>query len=182
MSSNRREKNHYCFETMGNRKEHSTCVFYITGGNNQILPNVTHVIQNFYGDQFGDAALRASEPAVSVVSTSLSSDGEVPSEEVSDRRAIAEGELRIYYSDDASLQSIIGRIGNCRDASDLANLVVYEMMEHTILNSVIALKTHFIEALVVFIHFTKGSSVSNIRQHIRRQVSFALRQGKGSLY
>ena len=32
----------------------SNVTFNIYGGNNQILPNATEAVQNFYGDQFAD--------------------------------------------------------------------------------------------------------------------------------
>ena len=38
----------------------SNCTFNISGGNVQILPNATQGIQNFYGDQFAEEALKAS--------------------------------------------------------------------------------------------------------------------------
>lgn len=32
---------------MEKKKEENACVFYITGGNNQIMPNVTKVVRTF---------------------------------------------------------------------------------------------------------------------------------------
>ena len=196
---------------MENKREKSTCVFRITGGNNQIVPNATEVVQNFYGDQFGEAALKGSQPeaskdvskhalcfgqthgaaptatvgadprvrpAIKRTFDTPPSDGEAPEEEEPDSLRLAEGELRIYYPDDVLLKAFIVRIGSCRDAADLANLVVGDMMEHTILKGDIAVKSHFIEALLMFVHFTKGSSVSNIRQRIRKQVADMPKGGK----
>ena len=40
-------------------EEKSNCTFNISGGNVQILPNATQGIQNFYGDQFAEEALKA---------------------------------------------------------------------------------------------------------------------------
>lgn len=167
---------------MENKKENNSCVFHITGGNNQIMPNATEVVQNFYGDQFGEAALKAGHSMDGDNEAQLS-DGGVPEKEesggeVPDSLSIAEGELRIYYPDEASLHAIIARIGGCKDAADLGNLVVNDMMQNTILSDGIAVKTHFIEALQMFIHFTKGSSVNNIRQQIRKQASSMPPKGK----
>lgn len=162
---------------MENKKEEKSCVFHITGGNNQIMPNATEVVQNFYGDQFGKAALKAGQSMDGDNKAQLS-ESEKPKVEVPDSLSIAEGELRIYYPDEASLHAIIARIGGCKDAADLGNLVVNDMMERTILNEAIAVKAHFIEALQMFIHFTKGSSVNNIRQQIRKQVSSMPPKGK----
>ncbi|WP_455668098.1 hypothetical protein [Phocaeicola sp.] len=162
---------------MENKREKTTCIFHITGGNNQIMPNATESVQNFYGDRFGGVALKTGHSVGSGTKVH-SSEGEEPDDEEPDSLMIAEGELRIYYQDGALLKAIIARIGNCKDASDLANLVVNDMMEHTILNDGIVVKTHFIDALRVFIRFTKGSSTSNIRQHIRRQIVEGHQRGK----
>lgn len=37
----------------------SNVTFNIYGGNNQILPNATEAVQNFYGDQFADQKLHS---------------------------------------------------------------------------------------------------------------------------
>lgn len=133
------------------------------------MPNATEVVQNFYGDQFGKAALKAgySKNEDRKIQWSKS---EKPEEGVSDSLLIAEGELRIYYPDDTAFHDIIARIGGCMDAADLANLVVNDMIEETILTDNLAVKAHFIEALQMFTHFNKGRSVNNIRQQIRKQV------------
>lgn len=141
------------------------------------MPNATESVQNFYGDGFGGVALKTGHSVGSGTKVH-SSEGEESDDEEPDSLMIAEGELRIYYQDGALLKAIIVRIGNCKDASDLANLVVNDMMEHTILNDGIVVKTHFIDALRVFIRFTKGSSTSNIRQHIRRQIVEGHQRGK----
>lgn len=141
------------------------------------MPNATESVQNFYGDGFGGVALKTGHSVGSGTKVH-SSEGEEPDDEEPDSLLIAEGELRIYYQDGALLEAIIVRIGNCKDASDLANLVVNDMMEHTILNDGIVVKAHFIDALRVFIRFTKGSSTSNIRQHIRRQIVEGHQRGK----
>ena len=163
---------------MENKREEKACVFHITGGNNQIMPNVTEVVQNFYVDRSGVAIMK--ERGVAGVRKKVHT---VAGVEFSDRRAeslrLAEGELRIYYADDVSLKAFIVRVGACRDAADLANLVVSDMMEHTIMNGDIAVKSHFIEALLVFVHFTKGRSVSNVRQHIRKKSMEAFGAKKG---
>lgn len=162
---------------MENKREKDACVFHITGGNNQIMPNVTEVVQNFYGDQFGEAAMKEGQPGEGDKKVRLS-DSEASEDVEPDSLAIAEGELRIYYADDVSLKAFIVRIGACKDATELANLVVNDMMEHTILNGVIAVKAHFIESLLVFAHFTKGSSVSNVRQQIRKKTIAVSGAGK----
>ena len=37
-------------------------IFNINGGNNQILPNATEAVQNFYGDQYAEKILGTSTP------------------------------------------------------------------------------------------------------------------------
>ena len=164
---------------MENKREKTTCVFHITGGNNQILPNATEVVQNFYGEQFGEAASKGGQSRDGGTKAQTSESEESEDDEP-DSLTIAQGELRIYYPDDTLLEAIIVRIGSCKDAADLANLVVNDMMEHTILNDGIAVKAHFIQALQKFVHFTKGSSVSNIRQQIRKQIQGMPQRGKDS--
>lgn len=164
-------------EIMENKRKENACVFHITGGNNQIMPNVTEVIQNFYVDPSGLAALE--EYGVVSVRKRVAAPAyaETPDRE-GERMRLAEGELRIYYADDVSLNAFLIRVGACKDAADLANLVVGDMMEHTIMNDVIAVKSHFIESLLVFVRFTKGSSVSNVRQQIRKSMEvFGARKG-----
>lgn len=161
---------------MKRKNEKTRCVFHIAGGNNQILPNVTSVVQNFYGDCFGEAVLEAGPLGAGKVPAPLTEDKE---NKESDKVIIAKGELRIYYPDKSLLQAIVIRLSNCKDAADLANLVVNDMMEHTILNEDIVTKSHFIKTLQELTCFTKGSSVSNIRQQIRKQVMLPHKKGEG---
>lgn len=157
---------------MDNKKKENACVFHITGGNNQILPNVTEVVQHFYVDRPEMVAMEDFSRVRPCVE---------PMDSHARRVMLAEGELRIYYEDDALLDAIIVRLGACRDAADLANLVVNDMMEHTIISIDIAVKSHFIETLLVFVRFTKGSSVSNVRQHIRKKSIEMARKRKTAL-
>ena len=142
------------------------------------MPNVTEVVQNFYVDPSGAIAMKDYGIVSARTQVPEGADAEPVDKEAESLR-LAEGELRIYYTDEASLKAFIVRLGACKDAADLANLVVNDMMEHTIMNGNIAVKSHFIEALLVFIHFTKGSSVSNIRQQIRKKVNGSARRKEG---
>lgn len=85
-------------------------IININGGNNQILPNATEAVQNFYDAEFARAKKQ---------------DSLVEEDEAV---RIARGTLCIYYSDEAELNDIITRIGDCRSASDLANLVVNDII------------------------------------------------------
>lgn len=164
-------------EIMEKKREEKACVFNITGGSSQIMPNLTEMVQNFYVDGSGVAVMNE-YGIVSVRKRVTVPDDMESSEKGTESLKLAEGELRIYYTDDVSLNAFIIRVGACKDASDLANLVVGEMMEHTIMNGGIVVKAHFIEALLAFVHFTKGSSVNNIRQHIRKFMDmFGIKKG-----
>lgn len=127
-------------------------IININGGNNQIQPNATGGEQNFYGTEFVPAKMRDSMAE------------EVEDEDEAVR--IARGTLCIYYSDEAELNDIIRRITDCRNASDLANLVVNDMQKHTILTSERMVSKDFIWALRQFVTFKSGASTGNIRTQI----------------
>lgn len=120
-------------------------IININGGNNQILPNATEAVQNFYDAEFARAKKQ---------------DSLVEEDEAV---RIARGTLCIYYSDEAELNDIITRIGDCRSASDLVNLVVNDIHKHTILTSERMVSKDFIEALQQFLTFKSGTSAGNIR-------------------
>lgn len=127
-------------------------IININGGNNQIQPNATGGEQNFYGTEFAPAKMQDSMAE------------EVEDEDEAVR--IARGTLCIYYSDEAELNDIIRRITDCRNASDLANLVVNDMQKHTILTSERMVSKDFIGALQQFVTFKSGASTGNIRTQI----------------
>ena len=86
----------------------ASVVINIHGGNNQILPNATEVVQNFYGAEFAHVRTQ---------------NNGMEEKEEDEAVRIARSTLCIYYSDDWELNDIIRRIADCRSASDLANLV-----------------------------------------------------------
>ncbi|WP_455664326.1 hypothetical protein [Phocaeicola sp.] len=130
----------------------ATVIININGGNNQILPNATGAVQNFYGTEFAHAKML---------------DG-LAEEDEDEAVHIARGTLSIYYSDAAELNDIIRRIADCRNASDLANLVVNDMHKHTILTEERMVSKDFIEALQQFLTFKSGTSTGNIRTQINK--------------
>lgn len=164
------EKNRFYSEIMKNKKEIINYVFNFTGGTQQVLSHVNKVEQHFHGYPFGEVVLSESFSKAIVTQVVSSGSLEPEAEAYADSMVIARGELRIYYPDDAAFQAITTRLGDCKDAIELANVVVNEMMEHTILNQATVMTAHFIGALLEFTHFTKGTSVSNIRQHIQKLV------------
>ncbi|MCD7924783.1 MAG: hypothetical protein LUI85_08820 [Bacteroides sp.] len=130
----------------------ATVIININGGNNQILPNATGAVPNFYGTEFAHAKML---------------DG-LAEEDEDEAVHIARGTLSIYYSDAAALNDIIRRIADCRNASDLANLVVNDMHKHTILTFERMVSKYFIEALQQFLTFKSGASTGNIRTQINK--------------
>lgn len=126
-------------------------IINIHGDNNQILPNATEAVQNFYATGFSHDKKQ-----------------ECLKEEEDEAVRIARGTLCIYYSDEVELDGIIARIGDCRSASDLANLVVNDMHKHTILTSERMVGKDFIEALQQFLTFKLGASTGNIRAQINK--------------
>lgn len=125
-------------------------IINIHGGNNQILPEATGVVQNFYGAEFVRAKMQDT----------------MAEEDEDEEVRIARGTLCIYYSDEMQLNDIIRRIADCRNASDLANLVVNDMQKHTILTSERMVSKDFIGALQQFLTFKSGTSTGNIRTQI----------------
>lgn len=91
-------------------------IINIHGGNNQILPEATGVVQNFYGAEFVRAKMQDT----------------MAEEDEDEEVRIARGTLCIYYSDEMQLNDIIRRIADCRNASDLANLVVNDMQKESV--------------------------------------------------
>ena len=81
----------------------SDIIFNISGGNNQILPNATEAVQNFYGDQYAEKILQK----------------ETPSEPINP----ALEKLALYINKE-SLSTYIAQIGACESATELAKVVV----------------------------------------------------------
>ena len=78
-------------------------IFNINGGNNQILPNATEAVQNFYGDQYAEKILGTSTP---------------------DSASIPElGKLSLYI-DKVNLPGYISQIGECLNATEFARIVI----------------------------------------------------------
>ena len=76
----------------------ASVVINIHGGNNQILPNATEVVQNFYGAEFAHVRTQ---------------NNGMEEKEEDEAVRIARGTLCIYYSDDWELNDIIRRIADC---------------------------------------------------------------------
>lgn len=118
----------------------------INGGNNQILPNATDAVQNFYGDKLSEK-----HPC------------EMPSEE----NVLPEVEKLTLYINKENIPQYIALIGECKTASELAKVVVDMVVQEPKLNAEEMVKERFIRLLLPFaLKITKGATVDNVRQRI----------------
>lgn len=133
-------------------EEKSNITFNISGGNNQILPNATHAVQNFYGDQFAEEALKAS--------TNL--------EEVIAPLTEEEKDLQKYINKVELLKRYISRLQQCTSASDIGKIVVDMRMDEEVrVDEVECVKERFINVLLALApNLSGGKTVSNVRQRI----------------
>lgn len=118
----------------------------INGGNNQILPNATEAVQNFYGDQFAEKIL--GNPA-------------------SDGASIPEvGKLSLYI-DKVNLPDYVAQIGECPTATELARIVMSMLEQEPKLTEETVVKERFITLLLPLAHkLDKGRSIDNVRARI----------------
>lgn len=118
----------------------------INGGNNQILPNATEAIQNFYGNQFAEKKPSPSLPK------------EEPMPEM-DRLSL--------YINKENIPGYLAQIGECRIATELAKVVVQMVEQEPRLTEEEMVKERFIKQLLPFASkLTKGTSIDNIRARI----------------
>lgn len=155
---------------MKKKKETVNYVFNFTGGTTQVMSHINKVEQHFHGYPLGEVVVSKSFSNATI--TQMVSPGGLEPEEDphADSRVVPGRELRIYYPDDAAFRAITARLGDCKNAIELANVVVNEILEHTILDQDTVTTTHFIDTLLEFTHFTRGTSVSNMRQQIQKQL------------
>ena len=124
----------------------SDVIININGGNNQILPNATEAVQNFYGDSCGRQI-----PATPVAETE-EGDGT---------------ERLTLYINKENLPDCLSRISGCRNATELATLVVQLIEQEPLLTDEVVVKERFISLLLPHaINITKGKSIDNIRARI----------------
>ena len=135
-------------------EDKSNCIFNISGGTVQIVPNATQAVQNFYGDQFAEEALKANASA----------------NESNDTPELTEEEkaLQLYINKVEVLKQYTSRLAQCTSASDIGKVVVdmrkdedvrvddYEMVKERFINVLLALTPKV----------TSGRTVSNVRQRI----------------
>lgn len=135
-------------------EEKSNCIFNISGGNIQIVPNATQAVQNFYGDQFAEEALKANANACT---------GNAIPELTQEEKA-----LQPYINKVENLKQYTSRLSQCTSASDIGKVVVdmrkdeevrvdeYEMAKERFINVLLSLTPNVVS----------GKTVSNVRQRI----------------
>lgn len=124
----------------------------IFGGTNMIVPAATTAVQNFYGDQFAEVALRPEQ-----------TEG---IESLSDTECL----LFTYVQDVKKVREYVRLIGKCTSAHDLAG-VVGIMLGETGVDKDTVVKAAFIQVLLPFAsQLTSGAKVDNVRQHINNML------------
>lgn len=124
----------------------------IFGGTNMIVPAATTAVQNFYGDQFAEVALRP-ENTEGI-------------ESLSDTECL----LFPYVQDVKKVREYVHLIGKCTSAHDLAG-VVGIMLGETGVDKDTVVKAAFIQVLLPFAsQLTSGAKVDNVRQHINNML------------
>ena len=123
----------------------SNVTFNIYGGNNQILPNATEAVQNFYGDQFADQKLHSEGEST-----------DAPNED--------EQRLAIYINKVKSLRGYISLLTACKKAKEVGEVVATMRQQEPSLTDDLIVKQNFISLLLPFVpKWEKGQTIDNIR-------------------
>ena len=118
----------------------------INGGNNQILPNATEAVPNFYGDQFAER---------------------IHANPASDGASIPEVSKLSLYIDKVNLPGYISQIGECQTATELAQIVMSMLEQEPKLTEEEIVKERFIRLLLPFAtKLAKGRTIDNLRARI----------------
>lgn len=118
----------------------------INGGNNQILPNATEAVQNFYGDQFADYILKKQDE---------------------DDESSTQKERLALYINKENINGYLAQIGECNNATELAKVVVQMCEQELRLTQEEIVKERFIRLLLPFAkRLTKGKGIDNLRARI----------------
>ena len=124
----------------------SDVIININGGNNQILPNATEAVQNFYGDRFSEHPV-PDEPAKEI--------------------QLPEAQKLALYINKECLDRYLALIGECRSATELAKVVVEMVEQEPKLFPEEMVKERFIKLLLPFASkLEKGKTIDNIRARI----------------
>ena len=129
----------------------------IHGGNNQILPNATEAIQNFYVGEYC---------------------GETSQEEGDGRSGLMPETIRFraYINKEEDLERYLAQIVECRTVTELAQVILVMQENEPKIPPEEMVKERFIRLfLPITPRITKGKSVSNIRARINDAWSSRLR-------
>ena len=122
----------------------------------QVLPNATKAVQNFNGDQFAEKILRKQEATEDSFSDAESLEVDSP-----------EAKKLALYIGKESLPAFLAQIRDCKNATELALVVVSMLDQETKLTEEIVVRSSFIQLLLPFAtNITSGRSVNNIRARI----------------
>ena len=126
----------------------SNVTFNIYGGNNQILPNATEAVQNFYGDPFADKMLH-------------------PEGTPADALTEDEQRLAIYINKVESLRSYVSLLTACKAAKEVGEVVATMCQNEEAIDEVLIVKADFIKLLLPFLtKMTSGKGIDNLRTYI----------------
>ena len=121
--------------------------FNIYGGTQQVNPNATSAVQNFYGDKFGEQVLREK------VEDSLQSD--------------EAKQLSIYINKGEDLRGYLTMLASCITAKQIGDVVAVMLSKEERLTHEEVDKARFISLLPPLApKAIKGLSVDNLRIHI----------------
>lgn len=125
----------------------SETIINIHGGNNQILPNATEAVQNFYGCQPADAGNAENQACDDLSPDAL--------------------RLQPYISNVESLRHYTARLSECRSATELAQVIVGIKDREPKITEELMVKEKFIKLLLPLApNVTKGTTTDNIRARI----------------
>lgn len=130
----------------------------INGGNNQILPNATQAVQNFYGGQLAERGLSGKPQAA---------------------EPLPEAERLSLYISEENLPRYLARIGECQSATELGKVVVRMQEEEPRLTKEEIVKERFISLLLPFAtKLQKGTGIDNVRARINDALASRPKQRK----
>lgn len=125
----------------------SETIININGGNNQILPNATEAVQNFYGCQLGKDT-----NAEDCSCDNLSPDAL---------------HLQPYISNVENLRHYVARLSECQSATELAQLIVAIKDREPKITEELMVKEKFIKLLLPLApNVVKGVTIDNVRARI----------------
>lgn len=125
----------------------SDTIINIHGGNNQILPNATEAVQNFYGCRPAEA-----------VNTEYQTCDDLSPEAL---------RLQPYINSVESLRRYVARLSECLTATELAQVIADIKDHEPKVTKELMVKEKFIRLLLPLApNVTKGTTIDNIRARI----------------